>query len=123
MGMKEVIPEVTTPSPLTASTSTVAPKLSNLVPGIYDYESSVNFDNYLAALGVNFILRKLAGLAYPVVTISTPCNEKTTNEDCIWTIQTDTIFKSHSVSFKLNSNISDTTMDDRAINFVMHQPE
>ena len=70
--MKEVIPEVTTPSPLTASTSTVAPKLSNLVPGIYDYESSVNFDNYLAALGVNYVLRKLAGLAYPVVTI-TPC--------------------------------------------------
>ena len=70
--MKEVIPDVTTPSPLTASTSTVEPKLSNLIPGIYDYESSVNFDNYLAALGVSYVLRKLAGLAYPVVTV-TPC--------------------------------------------------
>ena len=68
--MKEVIPEVTTPEPMSSPTSTVTPKLSNLIPGIYDYESSVNFDNYLAALGVNYVLRKLAGLAYPVVTIT-----------------------------------------------------
>ena len=68
--MKEVIPEVTTPEPISNQTSTVTPKLSNLIPGIYDYESSVNFDNYLAALGVNYVLRKLAGLAYPVVTIT-----------------------------------------------------
>ena len=76
--MKEVIPEVTTPGPISGSTTTVAPKLSNLIPGIYDYESSVNFDNYLAALGVNYVLRKLAGLAYPVVTI-TPCQTVSLN--------------------------------------------
>ena len=63
--MKEVIPEVTSPAStgLADSSTTVAPKLSNLIPGIYDYQSSVNFDNYLAALGVNYVLRKLAGLA------------------------------------------------------------
>ena len=59
--------------PMSTPTSTATQKLSNLIPGIYDYESSVNFDNYLAALGVNFVLRKLAKLAYPVVTI-TPCH-------------------------------------------------
>ena len=56
------------------TTSTMEPKLSNLIPGIYDYESSVNFDNYLKALGVNYVLRKLAGLAYPVVTIEPLCH-------------------------------------------------
>ena len=64
--MKGIIPEVTSPAPtgtLNVTSTTVAPKLSNLIPGIYDYESSVNFDNYLAALGVNYVLRKLAGLA------------------------------------------------------------
>jgi len=116
--MKEVIPEVTTPSPMTASTSTVAPKLSNLIPGIYDYESSVNFDNYLAALGVNYVLRKLAGLAYPVVTIM-PCQ----TNDCDWTIRTDTVFRSHEVSFKLNEKKIDTTMDNRKVEFVVHQPK
>ena len=72
-------PKVNTPIPLDdimPPPTTLEPKLSNLIPGIYDYESSVNFDNYLAALGVNYLLRKLAGLAYPVVTISTTCKEK-----------------------------------------------
>ena len=38
-------------------------------------------------------------------------------------MRTDTIFKSHSVSFQLNQNTTDTTMDDRSVNFVMHQPK
>ena len=33
------------------TTKTKAPIYSNLIPGIYDYQSSVNFDNYLKALG------------------------------------------------------------------------
>jgi hypothetical protein len=75
--LAEVKPNITTPAPLitSPSTSTLSPKTSELIPGIYDYESSVNFDNYLAELGVNYVLRKLAGLAYPTVTISKQCQD------------------------------------------------
>ena len=45
----------------------------------YDFESSTNFDNYLKELGVNFVLRKLAGLATPAITISTDCQESLSN--------------------------------------------
>ena len=57
------------------TTSTIAPLTSELIPGVYDYESSLNFDNYLTELGVNYVLRKLAGLAYPTVRISKVCQE------------------------------------------------
>lgn len=75
--MTGVEPQVTTPIPLKTSptTTTMEPKVSHLIPGIYNYESSVNFDNYLAALGVQYMLRKLAGLAYPTVTVSTNCQD------------------------------------------------
>ena len=58
------------------STSTAAPINSDLIPGIYDYESSQNFENYLQELGVNYILRKLARLASPAVTISNSCHSE-----------------------------------------------
>ena len=58
-----------------STTSTIEPKLSNLITGIYDYQSSVNFDNYLKQLGVNYVLRKLAALASPTVTIGTNCQD------------------------------------------------
>jgi hypothetical protein len=43
---------------------------SNLMEGTYHLASSYNFDAYLAELGVSFILRRLANLASPTVTIS-----------------------------------------------------
>lgn len=43
--------------------------------------------------------------------------------DCEWTIRTDTIFKSHEVTFKLNEEKHDVTMDDRNVDFVIYQPK
>ena len=43
--------------------------------------------------------------------------------DCDWTIRTDTVFRSHEVSFKLNEKKIDTTMDNRKVEFVVHQPK
>ena len=37
--------------------------------GKYYYNSSSNFDNYLKALGVPYLLRTFAGIATPIVTI------------------------------------------------------
>ena len=70
------------------STINAAPINSDLIPGIYDYESSQNFENYLQELGVNYILRKLARLASPAVTISTSCqSEDLTNVSANSTFQ------------------------------------
>ena len=42
---------------------------------------------------------------------------------CQWTIMTTTLFKSHSVSFKLNELKNDITMDGRNVQFVVTQAE
>lgn len=45
------------------------------IEGEFYYQSASNFENYLKELGVSFLLRNLAGLATPVVTISKACPE------------------------------------------------
>ena len=84
----------------------------NYVPGVYSFESSTNFDNYLKALGVGFIMRQLAGLAQPVVTISLDCdkqdNEAKTDHNpcnCSWTIFTDAGVSTHSITFLLDTQV------------------
>ncbi|TRY70774.1 hypothetical protein TCAL_04841 [Tigriopus californicus] len=95
--------------------------------GTFAYQSSVNFDNYLKELGVSYVLRTFAGMATPVVTISKKCpdadkiNEKMNPQNCTWTITTDTLFKSHEVSFRLNQPSTDITMDGRLVSFVVNQ--
>ena len=42
----------------------------SLYNGTYYYESSDNFDRYLQELGVGYFLRKLAALAFPIITVS-----------------------------------------------------
>ena len=44
-------------------------------------------------------------------------------DDCTWTIRTDTVFRSHSYSFKLNQKSEDVTMDSRKVKFIMQQPK
>ena len=70
------------------STAAAAPINSNLIPGIYDYESSQNFENYLQELGVSYSLRKLAKLASPTVTISTSCQTENLSNVSTYTFST-----------------------------------
>ena len=44
-----------------------------LVNGTFYYDSSDNFENYLSELGVGYFLRKLALLAFPIITITRYC--------------------------------------------------
>jgi hypothetical protein len=43
---------------------------SNLIEGTFHLSTAHNFDAYLAELGVSYLLRRLASLASPTVTIS-----------------------------------------------------
>merc|ERR1712227_903144 len=90
------------------------------VPGVYNFESSTNFDNYLKALGVGFIMRQLASLAQPVVTLSVDCHQDTNADacNCSWTIFTDAGVSTHSVTFHLDTQINDTTLDGRKVTSV-----
>ena len=115
--------------------------------GSFYYEHSENFENYLTELGVGYFLRKLALLAFPIVTItrclikrfsvnwriemsyfSRKCTDNSSSlvtsqnfdEECIWTIKTDAGLKSHSVSFHLNEWVDDVTMDGRNIKTKFH---
>ena len=42
----------------------------SLITGTFAFERQTNFQNYLKELGVPYVLRTLAGIARPVVTIS-----------------------------------------------------
>jgi len=57
------------PSPLLHPPGTAAPP-PNLAEGVYQLGSAHNFDAYLAELGVNLLLRRLANMVTPTVTVS-----------------------------------------------------
>ena len=48
----------------------------SLIPGTFTFERQSNFQNYLKELGVPYVLRTLAGIARPVVTVSRDCQVK-----------------------------------------------
>ena len=54
------------------SNLTIVPDAADefLFNGTFYYESSDNFDEYLSELGVGYFLRKLAALAFPIITVS-----------------------------------------------------
>jgi hypothetical protein len=98
-----------------------------VIEGTFYLHSSSNFDAYLAELGVSYILRQLALLASPVITVGRSCKDSTTvtnttttsssrkTSDCRWTIVTDVGLRSHSVTFRAGEEVADTTLDGRAV--------
>ena len=144
----------TTPTSATMNGTTVAttavtqpttfrPTVSDLVQGVYEYRSSSNFEDYLRELGVSYILRKLAALASPTVTITrNECPETAVSfvflqklkmqnanpfstfqsQTCKdWTVSTSTVFRNHQVSFNLDEPTVDTTMDGRNVRMTVTQ--
>jgi len=86
---------------------------SNLMAGTFHLHSSDNFDAYLSELGVSFILRQLASLAFPIITVQS-CPSPPP-PDCQWTIKTDAGLRSHTISFSLGEEVDDVTMDGRQV--------
>merc|ERR1712038_1888891 len=98
----------------------------SLITGIYTFESEVNFQNYLKELGVPYVLRSLASMATPVITISKDCQRELVNsanndDNCDWTMRTDTLFKSHTLKFRLGVPGTDVTMDGRRVKYVIRR--
>nr|ABE77153.1 intracellular fatty acid binding protein [Pacifastacus leniusculus] len=75
------------------------------IAGKYTLESSENFDEFMKALGVGMMLRKLGQTSKPTVELL----EK--NEE--WTLKTTTTMKTTELKFKLGQEIDESTFDGR----------
>jgi len=76
--------------------------------GKYELTSSEHFDDYLKAVGVNFILRKLA------TTVEWASVEITRDGD-LYMMKTTTAVKSAELKFKLGEPFKEHTMDGRDV--------
>ena len=76
------------------------------LPGRYLMESSEKFDDFMKALGVGMIKRKLANSVVPV-------NEIEISDDGLYTIRTVTTVRTTEISFRLNEPFTEDTIDGR----------
>ena len=76
------------------------------LPGRYLMESSENFDDFMKALGVGMIKRKLANSVVPI-------NEIEIADNGVYTIRTVTTVRTTEISFKLNEPFLEDTIDGR----------
>lgn len=83
----------------------------HIAKGKYVQTKAENYDGFLKALDVNFLLRKAA-------TASTPTME-VTEADGKWSITTATMLKSMNLSFKVGEPFSETTADGRNVDSVV----
>ncbi len=77
------------------------------IVGKYLYESGENFDAFLKALDVGFILRNLAKTSKPTIEI--------TLDGDTYTIKTITTLKTTEIKFKLGEEFEETRMDGKTV--------
>lgn len=70
-------------------------------------ETSENFDEFMKALGVGLVMRKMGNAA-------TPCVDITLDGDT-YTLKTVTTFKTTEIKFKLGEEFEETTADGRVV--------
>merc|ERR1712183_122457 len=73
--------------------------------------SSDQYEEFLSALDVNFLLRKAANASTPVMEIS--------EEGGVWTIKTSTTLKSMELKFKLGEEFEEKTPDGREVTAIV----
>ncbi|KAL4143521.1 hypothetical protein QTP88_005842 [Uroleucon formosanum] len=74
----------------------------------YKLESSDKFDEYMKALGVGMMTRKLGNTVSPVV-------ELTKSDDGKFVLSSNSTFKNSSIAFKLNEEFDEETPDGRKV--------
>ncbi|XP_063448907.1 sodium/calcium exchanger regulatory protein 1-like [Mytilus trossulus] len=81
--------------------------MADLALGTWNMAESHNFDDYMKALGVGLVMRKMANMAKPTIEISV--------DGDTWTIKTITTIKTTEITFKLNEEFNETTADGRKV--------
>jgi len=75
--------------------------------GTWALDHSENFDEYMKAVEVNFMTRKMASVLKPSVIIS--------GQGDTWTLKTESTLKTSETSFKLGQEYEETTADGRTV--------
>merc|ERR1739844_464663 len=88
-------------------------KMVDIAKGKFERTSAENYDDFLKALDVNFLLRKAATASSPVMTV--------TIEDGTYTFKTSTIVKSMELKFKLGEEFEESTPDGREVKAIVKQ--
>merc|ERR1712112_293958 len=81
--------------------------------GKWKRTSSDQYEEFLSALDVNFLLRKAANASTPVMEIS--------EEGGVWSIKTSTTLKSMELKFKLGEEFDEKTPDGREVTSIVTQ--
>ncbi|PAA49632.1 hypothetical protein BOX15_Mlig012300g1 [Macrostomum lignano] len=84
--------------------------------GTWRLESSENFDAYMKAIGVGFVLRKVGNTVKPDV-------QFLRNEDGTCTMKTISTFKNSEITFELDKEFEETTIDGRKVRSTMTMTE
>lgn len=77
------------------------------IVGKYKMETSEGFDEFMKALGVGLVMRKMANTATPTMEIS--------ESDGTYSLKTITTFKTTEINFKLGEKFTETTADGRVV--------
>lgn len=75
--------------------------------GKWTLETSENFDEYMKAVGVGIVMRKMANAATPVQEIKI--------DGDTWNVKTSTTFKTTDIHFKIDEEFDETTGDGRKV--------
>merc|ERR1712142_951632 len=79
--------------------------------GTYNQTNNENYEEFLKALDVSFLLRKAATASTPVMTV--------TFENDTYTFKTATMMKSMELKFKLDKEFEETTADGREVKAIV----
>lgn len=79
--------------------------------GKFKLSSSKNFEEFMKALGVGMVMRKLGASSKPTVEI--------TQDGDTWSIKTVTTFKTTEIKFKLGEEFEETRMDGSIVKTVV----
>lgn len=75
--------------------------------GKWRMDSSVNFDEYMKAVGVGLVMRKTGNAMKPDTIIS--------QDGDAWKLRTESTFKNTEITFKLGEEFDETTADGRKV--------
>ncbi|XP_076453036.1 sodium/calcium exchanger regulatory protein 1-like [Babylonia areolata] len=81
--------------------------MADFAVGTWNLNHTENFDEYMKAVGVGMVMRKLGGTLRPTQEISV--------DGDTWDIKTITTFKSSELKFTLNEPFEETTVDGRKV--------
>merc|ERR1739848_837125 len=80
---------------------------TDLIAGKYQLTDSDNFDKFMGALGVGYLVRKLGNQSKPLVTLS--------QEDNVWTMKSESLVKSTESKFEMGKQFEEVTADGRKV--------